>query len=126
MGTNDFRLYVINRFIIFVVENYIVMHPLIAQKLPQIVELCKKYRVERLYLFGSATTDRFNDQSDFDFLYSFDKDLPLSDYVDNFLDFAEALQTLMGRGIDLVGEKDIKNPYFIASVERSKQLLYAA
>jgi predicted nucleotidyltransferase len=101
-------------------------NPLIEQKLPQIVELCRKYHVDRLYLFGSATTDRFNDRSDIDFLYSFDKDLLLLDYVDNFLDFAEALQELMGREIDLVGEKDMHNPYFIASVERSKQLLYAA
>ncbi len=103
------------------------MNSIVKEKLPQIAELCKKYRVARLYLFGSAATgDGFDERSDFDFLYSFDEDLPLSDYVDNFLDFAEALQALMGRQIDMVGEKDMRNPYFIANVERSKQLLYAA
>jgi predicted nucleotidyltransferase len=102
------------------------MNSLVAQKLPQIVELCKKYRVERLYLFGSATGDNFNDNSDFDFLYSFDENLPLLDYADYFFDFAEALQALMGREIDMVGEKDMRNPYFIANVEKSKQLLYVA
>jgi predicted nucleotidyltransferase len=102
------------------------MNALVEEKLPEIAALCKKYRVERLYLFGSATGDDFTDSSDFDFLYSFDKDLPLYDYADNFLDFADALQALMGREIDLVGEKYMKNPYFIANVEKSKQLLYAA
>ena len=103
------------------------MNSIVKEKLPQIVELCKKYRVVRLYLFGSAATgDGFNERSDFDFLYSFDEDLPLLDYADYFFDFAEALQALMGRQIDMVGEKDMRNPYFIASVERSKQLLYAA
>jgi predicted nucleotidyltransferase len=102
------------------------MNSIIAQKLPQLVELCKKYRVERLYLFGSATTDSFNDESDFDFLYSFSKSVTLMEYADNFLDFADSLQALMGREIDLVGEKYMTNPYFISSVEQSKQLLYAA
>ena len=103
------------------------MNSIVKEKLPQIVELCKKYRVTRLYLFGSAATgEGFDERSDLDFLYSFDEDLPLLDYADNFLDFAEALQALMEREIDLVGEKYMRNPYFIASVERSKQLLYAA
>jgi predicted nucleotidyltransferase len=107
-------------------KNAAVMNPLIEQKLPEIRALCKKHHVERLYLFGSATGDNFTDKSDFDFLYSFDKDLSLLDYVDNFLDFAEALQALMEREIDLVGEKDMRNPYFIENVNQSKQLLYAA
>ncbi|MDR2970041.1 MAG: nucleotidyltransferase domain-containing protein, partial [Tannerellaceae bacterium] len=80
-----------------------------------------------LYLFGSAARDDFDPAtSDIDFLYSFDENLPLLDYADYFFDFAEALQALMGREIDMVGEKDMRNPYFIANVERSKQLIYAA
>jgi predicted nucleotidyltransferase len=98
----------------------------VEQKLPEIRALCKKYHVERLYLFGSATGDNFTETSDFDFLYTFDRNIPILDHVDYFFDFADALKALMGREIDLVGENDMRNPYFIANVNQSKQLLYAA
>jgi predicted nucleotidyltransferase len=111
---------------LWIVKTPAAMNPIFEQKLPEIRALCKKYHVERLYLFGSATGDNFTDKSDFDFLYSFDKDLPLLDYADNFFDFAESLKALMEREIDLVGEKDMRNPYFIENVNQSKQLLYAA
>jgi predicted nucleotidyltransferase len=102
------------------------MNSIIAQKLPQIVELCKKYRVARLYLFGSATTDNFNDESDFDFLYSLQKGIPLLKRGELFFELAFALEDMFGREIDLIAEHTLKNPYFIAEVEKSKQLLYAA
>jgi predicted nucleotidyltransferase len=107
-------------------ENHTAMNVLVEQKLPEIRALCKKHHVERLYLFGSATGDNFTDKSDFDFLYLFNDKFPFMDYADNFFDFADALEALMGREIDLVPEKSLSNPYFIASIERSKQLLYAA
>jgi predicted nucleotidyltransferase len=103
------------------------MNALIEQKMPQIVELCRKYHVDKLYLFGSATTDKFTPESDFDFVYLFEKDIPAEyDYANNLLDFFDELKTLMGREIDMVGEKFMKNPYFIKSVEHSKKMLYAA
>ena len=34
----------------------------------QIADLCRRYSVERLFAFGSVLTDRFNDESDVDFL----------------------------------------------------------
>jgi len=40
-------------------------------------ELCKKYKVHRLYLFGSALTDRFNDRSDVDFVVEFHQYKPV-------------------------------------------------
>ncbi len=33
------------------------MNSIVKEKLPQLAELCKKYRVERMYLFGSAARD---------------------------------------------------------------------
>ncbi|MDR2914561.1 MAG: nucleotidyltransferase domain-containing protein, partial [Tannerella sp.] len=61
------------------------MNAIVTENLPQIVELCKKYHVARLYLFGSAARDDFDPAtSDIDFLYSFDENLPLLDYADYF------------------------------------------
>jgi predicted nucleotidyltransferase len=111
-------------YIIFV--KNIAMNPIIEQKLPEIRALCKKYHVERLYLFGSATTDNFNDKSDVDLLMAFDEKLSPLERGENYFELHYAFEALFGRDIDLLTENSLSNPYFIASVERSKQLLYAA
>ena len=41
---------------------------LIDINMDKIVELCKKYKVQYLYVFGSILTNRFNDESDVDLL----------------------------------------------------------
>ena len=102
------------------------MH-LIENNLQRIIELCKKYRVKTLSVFGSILTDRFNDESDVDFLVNFLPYDPNSlefDYVSNYLDFAESLEDLFGRKVDLVVESGLRNKYFIANVNRTKQLIY--
>lgn len=40
---------------------------LIEINMDKIVALCKKYKVAKLWVFGSILTDRFNDDSDVDF-----------------------------------------------------------
>lgn len=63
-----------------------------------LTELCQRYRVERLYLFGSALADRFDVQrSDLDFLDSFLNREPTGDYADRYLGFADDLERLFGR-----------------------------
>ncbi|MDR0954420.1 MAG: nucleotidyltransferase domain-containing protein [Rikenellaceae bacterium] len=102
------------------------MNPIIAQHLPELLALCKKNRVATMYLFGSATTGAFNEKSDFDFLIAFEEGLSFEEYGDNYFELAWALEDLLGRDVDLVTENSLSNPYFIASVNRTKQLIYAA
>ena len=100
---------------------------LIEKNLPEIIELCKKYRVKTLAVFGSVLTDRFNDNSDVDFLVDFepyDPDDVEFDCLTNYLDLADSLEDVLGRKIDLVVEKGMRNKYFIANVNRTKQLVY--
>jgi predicted nucleotidyltransferase len=103
------------------------MNPIVAEKIPQLTELCKKYRVTKMYLFGSAARDDFDEAtSDIDLLFSFSSELTPEQYGENYFDLMYALDDLFGRKVDLVSEKSLRNPYFIASVERTKQLIYAA
>jgi len=103
------------------------MNSIVADKIPQLVELCKKYRVVRMYLFGSAARDDFDpEKSDIDFLIAFSTSLSFGDYADNYFDLMFELEDMFGRKIDLVTEKSLASPYFIANVERTKQLIYAA
>ena len=102
------------------------MNRIVTDKIPQLVTLCKKYRVAAMYLFGSAATDSFNENSDVDFLISFRNDVSLEEYADNYFDLLFEMEDIFGRKVDLVTEKTLSNPYFIRSVEQTKQLIYAA
>lgn len=98
---------------------------LIELHIAKILELCKRYKVKTLYVFGSILTPRFRKDSDIDLLVRFKKDeINLLDYADNFFDFQTSLETLLGRKIDLVCEDSIKNPYFRQEVDTKKRLLY--
>ncbi len=95
---------------------------LIANNIQKIAALCKKYKVNKLFVFGSILTDRFNDDSDIDFVVSFNK-AEVSDYFDNYFDFKYSLEDLLGRDVDLLEEQTIKNPYLKKGVDATKVAL---
>ena len=102
------------------------MSPLIDQHLAELAELCRRYRVLSLSLFGSAVRDDFDpERSDYDFLVDFQALQP-GQYADAYFGLLESLEQLLGRPVDLVVASAIKNPYFRQSVEQTRALLYAA
>lgn len=94
-------------------------------KTEQLQELCQKFNVKELYLFGSATTDNFSDDSDLDFIVKFDRQ-GFEGAFDQFTDFKQGLEQIYGRPVDLYHSKKFRNSIFQQEVERSKELLYAA
>jgi predicted nucleotidyltransferase len=93
--------------------------------LAEIPELCRRYGVSRLELFGSATSEAFDSRrSDLDFLVEFDADS--SGLFDRYFGLKESLEALYGRPVDLVTAGSMRNPYFVEAVNRSRQLVYAA
>jgi hypothetical protein len=85
--------------------------------------LCRTYGVERLDLFGSATSEAFDAaSSDLDVIVRFADTSP--GYADRYLDFAEALEELFEREVDLVTERSISNPYFRKSVDATREVVY--
>ncbi len=99
------------------------MNTLIENNINNIQQICRRFHVKNLYLFGSAASSSFNDQSDIDFLVTFDP-VTLDDYSDNFFGLMYSLQETLKRKIDLVITSSLRNPYFIESVEESKVLIY--
>lgn len=98
---------------------------LIELNLQRIFDLCKKHRVKSLSVFGSILTDKFDDNSDVDLLVDFEPiDHDKFDYVSNYFGLRDALELLFNRKVDLIEEKGLRNKYFIASVNRTKQLIY--
>jgi predicted nucleotidyltransferase len=101
------------------------MNSIIENNKFSIEKLCKENKVDKLYVFGSVLNEKFNEKSDLDFLVSFNKNIELLDYADNYFNFLFSLEDLFSRDIDLVTEKSLKNPYFIKELENTKQLIYA-
>ncbi|MFC2110553.1 nucleotidyltransferase family protein [Bacteroidota bacterium] len=95
----------------------------IEKNIQRVKTLCRKHKVEKLYLFGSATNNSFTDKSDIDFLVSFDKN-DLNQYFENYISFKEKLGKLFKRDIDLVEEQTLKNPILINSINKNKELIY--
>jgi predicted nucleotidyltransferase len=89
----------------------------------KIVALCKKHKVNKLFVFGSVLTPRFNEKSDIDLVVDFNKD-EVEDYFDNYFDFKYSLEELFGRDVDLLEEQTIRNPYLKKNVDTTKTLIY--
>jgi hypothetical protein len=101
------------------------MNKVLIDKIEELKALCSIYKVKTMYAFGSACSDNFTDNSDLDFLISFEK-LSIEQYTDNYFDLHYKLENLFSRKIDLLTEQSLANPFFIQSLGKSKQLIYEA
>jgi hypothetical protein len=102
------------------------MLPLIEAHRAEIADLCRRFHVRRLEVFGSAArgTDFDPARSDVDLLVSH---LPEHHPdIGSYLDLQDALADLLGRKVDLVMEGAVENPYVRAGIERSRQPLYGS
>lgn len=100
------------------------MVPVIAQREQELRQRCQRFHVERLELFGSAASGRFDPEtSDLDFLVSF-KPLRPGQHADSYFGLLLALQELFGRQVDLVMTSAIRNPYFLQAIEPTRTLIY--
>ena len=102
------------------------MNNIFYDKIEELRRICSLCKVRSLYTFGSVNTKNFTDQSDIDFLISFDKTISIEEYTDNYFSLQYQLRALFKRNIDLVTENSLSNPYFIQEVEQTKQLLYGS
>jgi predicted nucleotidyltransferase len=102
------------------------MNQLLIKNIEKLKSLCREYKVKRMFVFGSVNTSSFSPKSDIDFLIAFEDNLDFAEYTDNYFALQYALRDMFGREIDLITERSLNNPYFIQSVEQSKQLIYDA
>src|SRR5436305_15155295 len=97
---------------------------IVEQNLPAVHELCRRFGVRRLDLFGSAATGRFDpERSDLDFLVEFEP-MPLRPYSKAHSGLRQGLEQLFGRSIDLLTEPALENPYLRRQVEAEKLNLF--
>ncbi len=102
------------------------MLPLIAERRPEIADICSRFGVRRLAVFGSAARGRDFDpeRSDVDFLVAFEPAQGAS--LGDYLALRDALAAAVGRPVDLVVEGSVRNPFIRAGIERSRETVYGA
>jgi uncharacterized protein len=96
----------------------------LSNKIRLLNPIFQRHKVEKAYLFGSATTPDFSAQSDIDLLITFQKDIEPLEKGELWWSLYDALRLHFNREIDLVTESSLKNPYFIEEVNNTKQLIY--
>ena len=102
------------------------MVAVIQDKLDAIADLCRKYGVARLYVFGSATRDDFRPgSSDLDLLVDFGA-MGGHAKAHAYFDLLDELEDLLEVRVDLVMVNAVKNRYIVRDIERTKMMLYAA
>ena len=86
--------------------------------------LCRRWKIRELSLFGSNARGEAHPDSAVDLLVDYE---PGADW--SLLDTARLraeLAEIFGRPVDLVRERNITNPYRLASIRRDRRPLYAA
>ncbi len=89
--------------------------------------ICRKWKIRRLEVFGSALAGRLGPESDIDLLAEFEADERWS-----LMDLARAeeeFSLLLGRRVDLVDRKSLErsaNPIRRRAILNSTEVVYAA
>jgi len=93
--------------------------------LDQLRALCERRGVARLELTGSAARDDFDPaRSDIDLLIELQPQARMSALA--FVETAEELSTLLGRPVDLIELRAVRNPILRERLSRDRRPFYAA
>ena len=102
------------------------MTSLLENNKEAIAKLCRKYRVQRLFVFGSAIRDDFRPgDSDVDLLVEF---APIGGHAKfhAYFEMLDELQSVLGSKVDLVMSGAVRNAIIAREIERTKRKIYGA
>jgi predicted nucleotidyltransferase len=91
---------------------------------PKLFELCKRWKITELALFGSVLSDDFRTDSDVDVLVTFDPDANWSLF--DLVELQAELKALFGREVDLVEREGLRNPFRRRSILSSLEVVYGS
>lgn len=89
----------------------------------KIADICRRYKISELALFGSQVRGDFNEKSDFDFLVEFQPEAKIGFIELGFIQ--EELENVVEKPVDLVPKKGLKKLIRQQVLEES-EIIYAA
>ncbi len=90
----------------------------------QIADICRRFHVRKLALFGSAVRRELKSGSDIDFLVEFEPGRTPA--ISGVQEMKQSLSTLVDRPVDLVTPVVLKNPFRRKTIMRDLEDLYVA
>ncbi len=96
----------------------------ITLPLPSLEELCHRWRIRELSLFGSVLREDFSAKSDVDVLVTFEPEARWT--LLDFIGLREELSELFGREVDVVTQGGLRNPFRRHEILSTRQIVYAA
>ena len=100
------------------------MNPRIHASSDILAAFCRKWKIVELSLFGSVLRNDFSPDSDIDVLVTFAPEAKWS-----LLDLSrmqDELSNLLGRNVDLVDIKGLRNPFRRREILATKEVVYAS
>ena len=89
-----------------------------------IARLCEKYGVRKLEHFDSGCQGEFDPEtSDLDFIADF-ADRRIPGYLDRCLDFADSIEVLLGKDVDIVTANSTMSPHFRQENDNFRLVIY--
>jgi predicted nucleotidyltransferase len=99
------------------------MAPEITSNIKKLIEACKEFQLSSLYVVGSAARDiDYKKESDIDFLFKRKN----TNIEYDILDITFCFQQIVGKKVDMINEKGIRNKYFLKSLLEDRIKLYEA
>ena len=89
-----------------------------------IAEFCRKWWLTEVALFGSVLRSDFRPDSDVDVLITLSRDAPWSLW--DMDDLSDELRRLLGREVDVVSKRALKNPFRRHEILTTRRVIYAA
>ncbi|WP_174760399.1 nucleotidyltransferase family protein [Antarcticibacterium flavum] len=96
----------------------------IKANIEEFIALCRLYNVKKLYAFGSAVTDQFDeDSSDIDLLIEIEESDPL-EKGEKLLAIWNEFEDFFQKKVDLLTDSSLKNSVLRKNIEATKILIY--
>lgn len=90
----------------------------------QIAALCQRWKITEFALFGSILREDFSPDSDVDVLVTFAPSDGWSLF--DLMNLQRELEAIMGRPVDLLEKRDLRNPFRRSEILRTYQVIYAS
>lgn len=104
------------------------MIPVVAERTAELPEICQRYHVARLDLFGKAVTaESLTEHDSLSFLVDFQPNIPDGTYVDSYFGLMESLEELFGLHVKLMTTNALAtNPFARPIDEAAKVKVYGS
>ena len=90
----------------------------------QVADICLRWKISEFALFGSILRDDFRPDSDVDILVTFEENNAWSLF--DVMNLQRELEAIVGRPVDLLEKRDLKNPFRRSEILKTHQVIYAS